>query len=143
MAIKEGYIRWSDEETGAIRWDTEEKEGIAVVIDEANGEVYDIGGGGDSDFSTAEVTITNLTESTMGVWVPYIDGENEEYVIKTLLPINTMASKDITVPIYKTGSIASLEEGSFTDLEGDVTDINNYNVLISGNCTFSISGGSD
>lgn len=139
MAIKQGYVRWSDDAIGAILWDTEEKGGIAAVIDEVNGEVYDIGGGGgDNDFSTAKVTIdvNSLQGITINVPTIYDDGEHF-----ALLPFaNVYQSSDPwNVALYK-GMALAIVSGEYTDIAatGDAT-VSNEGIYITGDCTINIS----
>lgn len=140
MAIKDGYIRWSDEAVGAIRWDTEEKEGMAVVIDEANGETYEIGGGGgDSDFSTANVTI-NVTGETENVtanlstYMIILDGG-----IISDMGYCEYGDTTFQVVLYKNSMTADLECDSITSHSGDVT-IDDTTLTITGDCTITCVG---
>ena len=139
MAIKDGYIRWSDEAVGAIRWDTEEKEGMAVVIDEANGETYEIGGGGgDSDFSTANVTITVTGEDGTGTATFSTNMIILDDNISEAVPCE-YGDNTFQVVLYKNSISAYLQCDSITSHSGNVT-IEDGELTITGDCTITCVG---
>ena len=92
------------------------------------------GGGGSSDFSTANVTINNPNGSD-GVAIPYlVDG-----VISPLLDESAFGETfEIVVPLGSNGAIARPFGESFVSTSGNIVqDGDNY--IITGDCTITIS----
>lgn len=156
MAIKDGYIRWSDEAVGAIRWDTEEKEGMAVVIDEANGETYEIGRGGGGDLIHT-ITLTVLNEESSDTIAYYLGNDIADEANGFICGEFSFILEDDNVKVTF-GEPVTLQAGfynpiifwrdSVTDPEyytvtGDAEVVENsgvYAVSVSGNCTISVPG---
>ena len=67
-----------DDDSYAVTY-VDEDQGTAVTKGEINGVPFEGGGGGSSDFSTAEVTITNTTDMTIYMIV-YSDDWNCSYI---------------------------------------------------------------
>ena len=144
MAIKDGYIRWSGEAVGAIRWDTEEKEGMAVVIDEANGETYEIGGGGgESDISTAQITIEGQHLSVTGT-IPICETFDDPAapVPGSVQILTELFPGTYTIPLYKTGCLVILvaPESYTLNVSGNAVeaDPENHIFLVTGDAEFEI-----
>lgn len=108
---------------------------------ETKGEMYNKvtvnvegGGGGSSDFSTAEVTITGIGEGTT---VPIIGCYCfNDYNL--LLPFTEIGDGVYTVPLYK-GTVAFTPDPDLVyTLSGNATD-NDGIIIITGDCTITIS----
>ena len=111
---------------------------------ETKGEMYNKvtvnvegGGGGSSDFSTAEVT------AGIGVAMDAPVVINEEDFQGIAMIGSPMEEETMwQVPLYKgkcTVSIYALEEGQTISVSGDITEINEGVYLITGDCTLTIS----
>lgn len=94
------------------------------------------GGGGSSDFSTAQVTFINYA-SRFTVSIPNIaEGEmfgnvSEEVVAE---PIEALLYKGKTYAVLVSG------EAQFSTVEGNATKENDYVIDIMGDCTITING---
>lgn len=116
---------------------------------ETKGEMYNKvtvnveGGGGSSDFSTAEVTIS--TGNTTGIFIPVAevddfnggDGQLKVYSI----PPNT-ASSIYKIPLYKGLYYFSLFDVAVVvtgDIEAEGEDYDEYDIYIRGNGTITIT----
>ena len=105
------------------------------------------GGGGSSDFSTAEVTINNESGTTIPViYIQNVIEENalgEESpagVINAVYNIGSTAS--IRVPLYKGGALWQIGD-ELLDYEisvsGSATKVSSAIYYITGNCTITLS----
>lgn len=95
------------------------------------------GGGGSSDFSTAEVTIVDNTERN--ILLPFIV-DDEEQELHTILNLGISGSGSYTVPLYKGSLTGIINEGSGTvSVSGDITFLPGEIVIITGDCTITIS----
>ena len=101
MAVKySGLLRFTDGIKAEIDLTADGTVEKAVIID-GDGDETPIGGGGSSDFTTAEVTITNNTESDIEIALPSIRGHgNDMYMIGTTLAVPN-SSKSHIVVLYK------------------------------------------
>ena len=103
------------------------------------------GGGGSSDFSVAEVTLTNVGESEIRPDIPVAFDENEAgegapamMTSFRLFGIFPKESKELKVPLYK-GS-AFINMGSATiETTGSIVSMGAGAYLITGDCTISCS----
>ena len=92
------------------------------------------GGGGSSDFSTAEVTFINNTNAEEYINGAFIGSDMLQYVSE----IGTGTSTKQAV-IYKSGSKAYVDDETATiSVSGDAT-YNDGVITITGNCTITIS----
>ena len=98
------------------------------------------GGGGSSDFSTAEVTITNTAENsyiylTYGAFVE--DGELfMEYSVAT-------GTSTATLVLYKGSQLILISADSITSTTGDITGDIIDGFTITGDCTITGEGFSE
>ena len=114
-------------------------------IYEKDGEVYSKvtvnveGGGGSSDFSTAEVTIVNNTtgEVARDLLMPIILEEED-----ILLIVNGLPSGIVTVPLYK-GVLSTAYVGEPDDVTVSGNAEYDYgDITITGNCTITVTSAS-
>ena len=102
-------IRVDHEHTLEMRADMATK--TAEVENVTTGEMY-TGGGGDSDFSTAEVTLTNSNLVDVSAEIPYINpgdmGFSADPAIEILTSIATGEYDNLNVPLYKGCTIARI-----------------------------------
>lgn len=95
------------------------------------------GGGGSSDISTAQVTVT-----FEGEWCPLVasfvsvDSETSNTYIG-----DTFHSGDVAaVILYKGSAIVYCNNGYITSTSGAIQDIGDYFYRITGDCTIGITG---
>ena len=94
------------------------------------------GGGGSSDFSTAEVTVTNSTGA--GLELPLAVIEDDATLGSIYLDINDTVDKSAV--LYKNKAIASIPMFKTAIVTGNATvDPIIGAVLITGDCTITIS----
>lgn len=112
---------------------------------ETKGEMYNKvtvnveGGGGSSDFSTAEVTVLNNTEELIeGIYVSVVDTP-----ISTVRPMNTLSfnsSRTYIVPLYKGSCYWVFDGTANVSVSGNIEwDSENRTAFITGDCTITIS----
>ncbi len=98
------------------------------------------GGGGSSDFSTAEVTIVNNYRYGAEIEVAIADSENSSTDFSTTVGTNSTAT--INVILYKGTAYAEVNAGQDFDYnietEGDI-DLDGTEAFITGDCTITIS----
>ena len=100
----------------------------------------DCGGGGSSDFSTAEVTVRCDGElASIFIIGSFLDIERE-----TLIPTMRFSQLDnptiTTMALYKGGAIAYITDNyNSISLTGDATDLGDGGISITGDCTITIS----
>ena len=104
------------------------------------------GGGGSSDFSTAEVTFVNNTGEDMAIWAfPHCveAGEVGEgapaMIFDDGITISSGGSSEVVVPLYKGGLSFSIDLSQTYTVDGDVTYFGGGQFYITGNGTITIS----
>lgn len=100
----------------------------------------ELGSGGGGDFSTAEVSINNTTNDTVGSLMPNtITEEDNEYCAGDFY-IDAENTDTLTAVLYKGKcQLVNQSEGTFT-ISGDITEIvENVVYEITGDCTIIIS----
>ena len=133
MSEDRGVARWSEDAVGMINWDNTAKEGTAQVTDETTGTVYQIGGGGESDFSTAQVTFVN-TNTVTGV--PFICNDPEFNLLGTGGVAFQKDLPTLTVVLYK-GHCYILGNDQL-EISGNITYDSDAEVYdITGDCTIT------
>lgn len=146
MAIKNYMIndKWLDIAKQNIV-EVESTDGVIGSV-KVNGEEYG-GGGGSSDFSTAEVTISN--ESGTTIPVIYIQNVIEENALSEGSPAgiinavyNIGSTASIQIPLYKGGALWAIGD-ELLDYEisvsGSATKVASAIYHITGDCTIIIS----
>lgn len=95
------------------------------------------GGGGSSDFSTAEVTVVD--DIKRNILLPFImDDDGQE--LHSILNLGISESGSYTVPLYKGSLTGLINEGpGSVSVSGDITHLPNGIVVITGDCTITIS----
>lgn len=129
--VYSGGVRFDDEAVADVTMD---KDGHPLTCkNPITGE--ELGGGGLSDFSTAEVTITNKTTNPVPeVNMAYIEDDNIKTIPNPLIPNTPAVFKAI---LYKNSAEITVTEYSFGDLSGAV-EYSDNGVIITGDCSFSI-----
>lgn len=118
--------------------DSANKNNWARIID-SMAENWSGGGGGSSDFSTAMVT-TNITKGENYLYLPVI--KNTPTDMLAVWQVNAMTGESTeTVPLYKGSTFITGEitEDATVTTTGDVVDYGDGQLLITGNCTITIS----
>lgn len=114
--------------------DPSAEEGARLISAKNLVDGQEAGGGGDSDFTIANVTITT---TALNYSVPYM-AENQG--IEFIAAGSTSNSGDLQVPLYKGNAIFSTEEPLTIAVTGSITPIIEGQVyLISGDGTITIS----
>lgn len=106
-------------------------------FDNLLGEQLTGGGGGSSDFSTAEVTIVNSSNlSTNHLYFPFI---NPEYNDIEAHNTGFLGTRTFTVPLYMNRAAILFDEmPAGINVTGDA-EIDEEVVVITGDCTITIS----
>ena len=95
------------------------------------------GGGGSSDFSTAEVTITNNKNDTLAINVPMIVSE-DGFSALIIADNVDIGENQYTVPLYQgVAFIMPLDDIGTPTITGDC-EYDDY-LIVSGDCTITIS----
>lgn len=129
-----------DDDSNAITVIDEENK-TAATTGYVNGEYVEFsGGGGSSDFSTAEVTVVNNYRYNAEIQVARA---NSEYLNSdTLAYANSNTTATISVILYKGTALGSIKAGEAFDwhieVEGDA-EVDESDVFITGDCTITIS----
>ena len=102
------------------------------------------GESGNSDFTTAQVTITesNATGAVIGAWV--VDGVQGITGTVPMAQVNLGDSIVNTLVLYKGVGIVLMEisDGVNIDVSGNITQLANRMYSITGDCTITLSSGS-
>lgn len=109
----------------------------AEVENLVTGEMYSGGGGGDSDFSTAEVT-AELAEGVVVVEMTAarIDAEDDALVTEVIfLPANLTQ----TFVLYKGKATVPIPEDYSVSIVSGNAAVEDYNIIITGDCTLRFS----
>lgn len=99
-----------------------------VTVDVMNKAIEE--GGGDSDFTTATVTV-NGGGSSINVIAPYIDADD---VLNTEFPLSAGASLEKTVVLYKGEVVMFCSDADVIAVTGNAT-IDDGMAIITGDCT--------
>lgn len=132
MAVKNYLIndKWLDIDKQNIV-EVKSTDGVIGSI-KLNGEEYG-GGGGSSDFSTAEVTVIGRgSETATQFSMPIVDNQRGGIRIADTVPAST---KTYIVPLYKGKGYVKVTAGSINDITGEATD-DRGNLIITGDCSF-------
>ena len=103
------------------------------------------GGGGSSDFSTAEVTITdNASTDGVSLWIPnVVVAEGMSAITPQVATFGMGTTANAVVPLYGNGAVAQLDAitayGATISTSGNITQIDGTIYLITGDCTITIS----
>lgn len=104
-------------------------------FDNLLGEQLTEGGGGSSDFSTANVTV-NVNTQQFEFYAPII---NEEHgYLGSYDSINPSESETLTVCLYKGKALTQFFTDGVVSVSGNA-QLNNDQILITGDCTITIS----
>lgn len=116
----------------------------AKVVDEDTGEVIcESGGGGESDFSTAEVLIANNSDANVEIFVPNVNAEDN--TARHSVTLDASESGTITVIMYKGNSSYYIEpdpeKGVAAEITGNIEPSPMVNTIgmIKGNGTITLT----
>lgn len=108
-------------------------------------ESYGSGGGGSSDFSTAEVTINNLVKSPTNEIIPltvFMPVDDGNYIAGSVNLIRETSTYNVIIGKTKSALLIVDAESVTFDSTGNVTYIPEDNAfMISGNCSITIEAG--
>jgi len=115
---------------------TYSEEGTAYTSVTVNVE----GGGGSSDFSTAEVTVVNQKNSDISFIMPVIMEAEDDYPATVLSTTTMLAHSTVhnVAPLYKGEADATTDPGNTIAITGNATNEGEY-IFITGDCTITIS----
>lgn len=96
------------------------------------------GGGGSSDFTTAEVTIVNSTAASFEGTMPMaFDGEVSGAASEFYVDVNETIV--LTAILYKGHSAAIIHPEGTVAIEGSATDLGDGFIDVTGDCTITVS----
>ena len=139
MAVKySGLLRFTDGIKAEINLAADGTVEKAVIID-GDGDETPIGGGGDTDFTTAEVKVINNTESVVEFSCPNIYTEGSTEALGVDSSVGKNAETTITAVLYK-GKVKLLfwAAGISKTATGDI-EISGGDAIISGDGTITVS----
>lgn len=121
-----------DDDSNAITVIDEENQ-TAATTGYINGEPVEFsGGGGSSDFSTAEVLITNNTANDVLCLIPLVTNEG----VNALGTLYSNDSGNVTIPLYTGTAILFID--SPVSITGDITEEDGL-LHVTGDGTITIS----
>ena len=107
MAVKySGLLRFTDGIKAEIDLTADGTVEKAVIID-GDGDETPIGGGGSSDFTTAEVTITNNTDNHIELALPVVKDDLGAALIATIRAVPN-SSRSHIVALYKGAAVGDV-----------------------------------
>ena len=137
-----GFLKFDHDHTVYIDLDLAADEvNKAVIIDADDVETPICGGGGDSDFTTAQVSITNNSDDNIIVICPIaIDADNESLAYGAV-SLNASETSIVTMILYKGIGIVSTEGfGMISDVTGDIV-LEPTRAIVSGDGSITIISG--
>lgn len=139
MAVKyNGLLRFTDEIMAEIDLTADGTVEKAVIID-GDGNETPIGGGGSSDFTTAEVKVINNTESIHEFSCVNIYTEGSTNILVMNAGVGKNTEKTITAVLYKgEGELLLQSLGASMTATGDI-EISGDDAIISGDGTITLS----
>lgn len=143
MVVKySGLLRFTDEIKAEINLAADGTVEKAVIID-GDGAETPIGGGGSSDFTTAEVTITNNTGSDIRIAIPSVIDDRMAFLgaINLVFPND---SRSLIVALYKGKALGDviIDNVPSAVCTGGVI-INDDRITITGNGTITFGTASE
>lgn len=144
MAVKySGLLKFTDEIKAEINLAADGTVEKAVVID-GDGTETPIGGGS-SDFSTAEVTITNNTENSIELTIPTVEDNSNQSFLNAYANIASNESYSCIVALYKgkTQCFALNENLPLPVCTGGIEDAGHGEYFITGNGTITFGTASE
>ena len=145
-------INWFDMPTQGLsnggQFEIKELTATENKVYQKDGEVYNKvtvnveGGGGSSDFSTAEVTVTLAEDSATYYWSLPVISDNPKKIIVNNYEQTVGEPVTNKVPLY--GGVLEIyfdsSKDTITDVTGNATFEDNL-LTITGNCAFTRDGG--
>lgn len=111
---------------------------MAMYLGSNKVEIGVNGGGGSSDFSTAEVTIVDTGDNrTLGVANALDDGEDTGSVGSIGMGANK--TKVVSVILYKGVAWVSRGDATIVSVSGNAEQFGSSMVMVTGDCTITIS----
>ena len=136
MAVKySGLLKFTDEIKAEINLAADGTVEKAVVID-GDGVETPIGGGGSSDFSTAEVTITKNTENSIFLSIPVVNDSSQTF-LNSFASIGSNESYSCIVALYKGKAQCFTDEMSYPVCTGGIENAGHGVFIITGNGTIT------
>lgn len=131
-----GLFRFDKDTNLQLGYDSENKELTEATNTDSEGNVTDLlsGGGGSSDFSTAEVTIVNTLEEEILVILPVLD----DNVLRASTDIGAGGTQVLKMPI-PTGGAYVTSTFLLGTVSGDIAFEEGV-LTITGNGTFTVTG---
>ena len=105
------------------------------AMDEA---IAEGGGGGGGDFSTAQVTITNIGSGSVTFGEFAIIDEDEDYLSCDRITLPAGRSVSLDVVLYKSRTSIWTDDGSIQSVTGNAT-LDDGAAFVSGNCTITVT----
>ena len=136
-----GFLKFDHDHTVYIDLDLATDEVRKAVIIDAHDVETPICGGGGSDFTTAQVTITNNSDDSIIVICPTaIDADNESLAYGAV-SLNANETAIVTMIIYKGKGIVRTEGfGLISDVTGDIV-LEPTRAIVSGDGSITIISG--
>lgn len=140
MAVKySGLLRFTDEIKAEINLAADGTVEKAVIID-GDGAETPIGGGGSSDFTTAEVTITNNTGSDIEIALPEVEDNGRKHLLRTFVVASANGSHSLIVALYKGAASGRIITNNVPSAvctgEATVSSANTISITGNGTITF-------
>lgn len=124
-----------DDDSNAITVIDEENQ-TATTTGYINGEPVEFAGGGSSDFSTAEVTLTVPEQALSQMYpAPFPIIKNNSIILGAYM--QTSASETYIVPLYE-GKLEFFDRDGFV-VDSGAASIDNDMVTVTGDCAISFS----
>lgn len=136
-----GLLRFKDQAVAEIIWNSETHTVRGTVTDEKTGIVYQLGGG-ESDFSIAQVTFKNSlgTGERRGYYAAVPSIYENEVPGMTTEPIPILRNIDtiISIPLYK--GVCIIDILSFTEWDQEITPVTTGNVRVTEGGLIEVTG---
>lgn len=113
----------------------DEDQGTATTKGEINGVPFEGGGGGSSDFSTAEVTIVNASGVGLDAYVASV---NDNGIPQGVIVVPTSGATTTAILYQGSGYLYS-PANPVTSVTGDGQLGDDEDAIITGDCTITIS----
>ena len=114
-------IRFQPSNVAYVAVDLDTHEMTGGVMDETTGTFYPVGGGS-GDFTTATMSVSNISSHEAIIGVPVVDTENNYLIVNAPVAANTNAT--FTVVLYKNQLIFdlySIDDNQDITVSGDAT----------------------
>ena len=93
-----------------------------------------------SDFSTAEVVVTNSTLTDVNGSLPNCNDENNSHILNPLVILSSAETQTLTVPLYKGSTWAYFQSYPNATLTGNIVNDGDGYYIITGNGSITFDG---